>query len=202
MRFREQPRLFLKIKELVDASPAKNQIWLTGSQKPNLMKHVGDTLSGRVVDVDVFPLSQSEKQHDPFRPSFFPSFDGNESALWNYTETIENIIQGGYPELYSLRKENRNAWFYSYVNTYLLGDIKSEIDEVDTLQFEKILRVLAARLGCTLNYSAISQEVGISVRNSIFTVKKEKEEKMKTRMLLKSILSKRQAINFIHSKSK
>ena len=51
------PELFLKIKELVDSSDKKNQLWLTGSQKPRLMKHVSDTLSGRVCEIDMFPFS-------------------------------------------------------------------------------------------------------------------------------------------------
>ena len=156
------PELFLKIKELVDSSPEKNQVWLTGSQKPQLMKHVSETLAGRVVEVDVFPLSQSEKQRDPYRPSFSPSFETQIPAPWNYKETIENVIIGGYPQVFTMRKENRNAWFNSYINTYLLGDIKSEIKEMDEVQFLKILRILASRVGSSINYSGLSQEAGIS----------------------------------------
>ena len=54
------PELMLKIKEIVDSDSRKNQIWLTGSQKPRLMKHVSETLAGRVVEIEMFPLSQTE----------------------------------------------------------------------------------------------------------------------------------------------
>ena len=76
------PELFLKIKELVDQRDDKNLIWITGSQKPRLMKKVGETLAGRVVEVDMYPLSQAEKQQDPYRPSFYPAFDKEEEAPW------------------------------------------------------------------------------------------------------------------------
>ena len=156
------PGLFLKIKELVDSSERNNQIWLTGSQKPRLMRNIGDTLSGRVVEVDVYPLSQAEKQADPFRQPFFPVFDGEIDAPWDYAETIENILMGGYPALMSMKRENRNAWFRSYISTYLLGDIRYEGESMDEATFLKILRILAARTGSAVNYTSIAEDAGIS----------------------------------------
>lgn len=156
------PELFLKIKEIVDDTDKKNLIWITGSQKPRLMKNVGDTLSGRVVEIRMYPLSQAEKQKDPFRQSFYPSFSKEEPAPWSYMETIENIVLGGYPALLSIKPENRSAWFRSYIGTYILGDIRDEGEEIDDVTFLKMLRILAARTAESLNYSTIANETGIS----------------------------------------
>ena len=157
------PELFLKIKEIVDSSDKKNQVWLTGSQKPRLMKHVSDTLAGRVVEVNMFPLSQAEKQDFPYRPSFYPHLDERRPAIWDYMETIGNIVQGGYPELISLKKENRADWFASYISTYLLGDILNEDGNlIDISSFQRFLKVLAARTAEQINFSAIASEADIS----------------------------------------
>ncbi len=157
------PELFLKIKELVDASDKKNQVWLTGSQKPRLMKHVSDTLAGRVCEIDMYPLSQAEKQGNPYRPSFYPKFDGAKPSSWEYMETMENVLLGGYPEMLSVKKENRSDWLASYISTYLLGDILDEDDDlIDILDFRRLLHVLAARTAQELNYSAIASETGLS----------------------------------------
>lgn len=89
------PELFLKIKEIVDEGSEKNLLWLTGSPKPRLLKQAGDTLAGRVAKVDMFPLSQAEKQSVPYRSSFYPEFLPRSSSVWDYKETIENIVLGG-----------------------------------------------------------------------------------------------------------
>ena len=116
--------LFIPMKKIVDENNQNNQIWITGSQKPKLKKKVGDTLSGRAAEIEIYPLSQAEKQGCYDREEFFPLFTKEETALWTYQETLENIILGGYPALQTIKEENRSTWFRSYINTYLLGDIR------------------------------------------------------------------------------
>ena len=156
------PELMLKIKEIVDDDIRNDLVWITGSQKPRLMKNVGDTLAGRVVEIGMYPLSQAEKQADPYRPSFYPSFSGEQQAPWTYMETVENIIIGGYPQLLSMKQSSRPAWFRSYVSTYILGDIRDEGKDIDEVTFLKLLRILAARTATPLNYAAIANDTGIS----------------------------------------
>ena len=156
--------LFIPMKKIVDESGKNNQIWITGSQKPLLSKRVGDTLSGRVVELNMYPLSQAEKQKEPYRKSFYPSFDSQEKSHWAYVETLENIVKGGYPALQNISPENVDIWFKSYINTYLFGDIRNEIQDMDTLTFKKILKILAARTATALNCSAIAEESGLSQR--------------------------------------
>ena len=156
------PELMLKIKEIVDDDIRNDLVWITGSQKPRLMKNIGDTLAGRVVEIGLYPLSQAEKQGEPYRPSFYPSFDEEQQAPWTYQETIMNIIIGGYPALLSIKPESRQAWFRSYVSTYILGDIRDEGEDIDEVTFLKILRILAARTAEPLNYAAIGNDAGIS----------------------------------------
>ena len=157
------PELMLKIKEIVDSDSRKNQIWLTGSQKPRLMKHVSEPLAGRG-GIEMFPLSQAEKQGEPYRASFYPSFEGKAPAVWEAKETKGNIVLGGYPELQFISAENKADWFGSYISTYLLGDIRNseESVDIDINDFYRLLRVLAARTAEPINYTSIADESGIS----------------------------------------
>ncbi len=156
--------LFIPMKRIVDENPAMDQIWITGSQKIRLSKNVGDTLAGRVAIVNIYPLSQAEKQNDPQRSSFYPSLGKGCIAPWTYTETIENVVMGGYPSLMSIKAENRTAWFSSYIETYLLGDIAEEVPNISLLTFMKVLRILAARTATSLNISAVASEAGLDQR--------------------------------------
>lgn len=160
------PELFIKMKELADESDEKNLLWLTGSQKPRLMRHLDDTLSGRVVEIDMYPLSQAEKQKDVYRKSFYPEYGESASAIWDYSETIENIIIGGYPGILGIKEENRADWFRSYISTYILGDIRDEDEDIEEALFRRLLHVLAARTAEAVNYTAIASEAGISVYNT------------------------------------
>lgn len=156
------PALFLKIKEIVDSSEEKGLVWMTGSQRPKLKRGVDETLVGRVVDFAMYPLSQSEKQRDPYRPSFYPTLDVSKEARWSYRETIENVILGGYPALTSLPPEDRLDWYASYINHYLMGDILAEGIDVSEKTFRNLLKVLAARTATSLNISAVANDVKIS----------------------------------------
>ncbi len=158
------PEIFIPMKKIVDSSARKNQIWITGSQKPRLKKQIGDTLSGRVAEIEMYPLSQAEKQNDPYRPVFTPSFESQIPARWTYMETLENIVLGGYPGLQGISRENRGTWFRSYINTYLLGDIRNEMGNMDQRTFTLVLKVLAARTATSLNYSSIAEDTGLSAK--------------------------------------
>ncbi len=158
--------LFIPIKEIVDRKEENNQLWIAGSQKPLLSKQIGDTLAGRVVEITMYPLSQAEKQNDTFRQSFIPSFDKQIEAPWSYMETLKNIIIGGYPAVEKIKEENITIWFRSYINTYLLGDVRNEMPDMDSRTFTKVLKILASRTATTLNYSAISNESGLSLKKT------------------------------------
>lgn len=56
------PQLFERIKYICDRSEEPGQFWLTGSQQYNMMKNVRETLAGRVGILQLFSLSQREKQ--------------------------------------------------------------------------------------------------------------------------------------------
>lgn len=55
------PQLFEHIKVICDSSEEYGQFWLTGSQQYDMMKHVRETLAGRIGILSLYSLSQREK---------------------------------------------------------------------------------------------------------------------------------------------
>ena len=56
------PQLFERIKLMSDNTEETGQFWLTGSQQYSMMKHVRETLAGRIGILNLYSLSQREKK--------------------------------------------------------------------------------------------------------------------------------------------
>lgn len=160
------PNILSYIKIAVDNSDKKGQYWLTGSQQFHLMKNVTESLAGRVAIIDLKGFSLKEIKNEMQIP-FLPTTDFIEKMRKESKETnlgdIYNIIwKGSYPEI----NTNNIEWetFYkSYLQTYIERDIKDLNAVKNEMDFLKFLKVLAARTGQMLNYTDISNEVGVSV---------------------------------------
>ena len=160
------PELFLQIKYIVDKSEDKGEVILTGSQSYRLLSNVSDSLTGRVCIIDMSSLSMREIQHINFNTPFIPTEDyiDKRSRSINRTDDIWFHIQrGSMPELI----DNEIEWepFYrSYVRTYLERDVAELINTKNLLKFSSFMRCLAARTGELINYSALANDIGVSVK--------------------------------------
>ena len=155
------PELFPYIKIKVDEEKKRGMYWLTGSQQFKLMKNVTESLAGRVGIVKLNSLTYSEilqtKNKEPFNPLKFVK-----SESIDVNKLYELIFKGGMPELYDIKNMNRNNFFDGYITTYLSRDVKEQIDITDTLEFRRFMISIASRNGEQLNYTSISNELGIS----------------------------------------
>lgn len=152
-----------EIKLRADESEKKGQYILSGSQKPELMKNMGDSLVGRISVTELLGLSLREIHKVAFNKHFIPNdeyIDSREKELKDYTNLWETIHKGSYPELYDSEREWQE-YYSSYVATYLERDI-NELIASDSITFTKFLTAVAARTGEMLSYSNIASEVGVS----------------------------------------
>lgn len=156
--------LFPDIKMLVDSSDVRGQIWMTGSQQYNMMKHVTESLAGRVIIIDMLGLSIYEREglglkQKPFLPS------ANPPAMLrhrNAIETFKIIWQGSYPDVIYRDEKSRKDFYDSYIRTYLERDVKQLINIGDEVTFLTFLKVAAARTGQILNMADIAKDIGVS----------------------------------------
>jgi len=139
------PGIFRQLKILVDRERRKYGKWiLTGSQQFELMENISETLAGRIGVMRLETLSASELRKGPV----------------GYNR--EFIYKGGYPELWSNPGLNSDDFFESYVRTYIERDLRNIIQVKNLSDFQRFIKLLAARSGQLINYSVIASDTGVS----------------------------------------
>lgn len=161
------PELLPYIKSLVDKENKPGMFWLTGSQQFHLMKNVSESLAGRVGILHLQGLSQDEKDNQANSDPFLPTVDYIKGKTARKPETdlnrvYERIWKGSYPKLYPADNTYWEAFYDSYLQTYVERDIKALSAVGNELNFIKFMRALAARTAQLVNYADIASDVGIS----------------------------------------
>jgi hypothetical protein len=160
-------KLFPYIKMLADKNKKKKMFYLTGSQQFQMMKNVSESLAGRVGIINLLGLSLREIKKTGFNIPFTPEkkyFESRKAALKpaTYRELFGIIFKGSMPALHAGRVDHE--MFYSaYTKTYLERDVRDLTQVGDELKFLKFMSVAAGRTGQMLNYTAIANDVSVSL---------------------------------------
>ena len=139
------PTLFSWLQGLVDDRQRMGDFVLTGSQQFDLVRHMTQSLAGRVGRVELLPLQGLELQQA--------------NRLVSDVDTL--MVTGHYPALYS-RELLPQDWFSNYVATYVERDVRQLLQIKDSQLFQRFLRLAAARSGQLLNLSALGADAGVS----------------------------------------
>jgi len=138
------PKLFRHLKTRIDRDRhSMGQFILTGSQKFTLMKEVSDSLAGRAAILNLENLSARELHLTP-------------QHSW-----ISILSRGLYPELWRQPGLDRNAFYSSYLASYLERDVRQILNVHSLRDFERFVRACAARSAQLLNLSELARDVGI-----------------------------------------
>jgi uncharacterized protein len=139
------PNLFSYIQTLVDESRQMGQFILSGSQNFQLLRHISQSLAGRVALFRLLPFDFSELH--------------NAGLL---AENYENaLIMGFYPAIFD-RKINPTVFYANYLQTYIERDAVELINIRELRQFRNFIALCANRVGQLLNLSSLAIECGIS----------------------------------------
>ena len=139
------PELFSYLQTIVDDSGMMGQYILSGSQNFHLMKHITQSLAGRVALFRLLPLDTEEMVEANILSD-------------NYAQAC---ISGGYPAIYH-RGISPTNFYTNYVQTYVEKDVTQLINIRDMNGFRTFLRLCATRAGQLLNLNALANECNIS----------------------------------------
>lgn len=139
------PALFSYIQTLVDREAGTGRYVLSGSQQFSLMSGVTQSLAGRAALIELHPLRIKELALARRVPD---SLD----AL---------LLQGGYPALHARGLDPRR-FYADYIQTYLERDVRTLTAVHDLGNFQRFLRLCAARTGQLLNLNALANDCGIA----------------------------------------
>lgn len=161
------PQLFERIKLLCDQSEDTGLFWLTGSQHFGMMKHVRESLAGRIGILELYSLSQREKKgiliDEPLDFSFHGlQFRQDKIPKTDVSQIFEHIWRGGMPQVISASEEIRQEYYNSYVDTYLMRDIVEVGGVTDSSKFMKLLKACAALTAQQVNYKTLANAADIS----------------------------------------
>ncbi|GAB6888973.1 ATP-binding protein [Desulfothermus okinawensis JCM 13304] len=170
----KMPEIFNTIKIVADNYKNKRVI-ISGSSNMLLMKNISESLCGRAAYFELLPMTLGEKK-DITNPT-------NLSHLLNNTikeETInelevsiyELLIRGFMPEnMLSNDLVSISVWMESYIKTYLERDLR-QLSQIESLiDFRRLKKVLALRVGNILNQAEIARETGISTATTYRYIK-------------------------------
>lgn len=154
------------LKMSADRSKRKGDFWVTGSQVFRLMKHVSESLAGRVGIVNLLGLSDAEIYQESSVP--FQTDAGflmerlSERKSRGLNEIYQRIFRGSMPELYADQKMDWETYYRSYVATYLQRDIRDLAQVADEMQFYNFMTVVMAQTSKPVIYEELAAAAGIS----------------------------------------
>ena len=137
------PELLPYIKEIVDSSDDKGAFWLTGSQPFHLMSTVSESLAGRAGIIEMLGLSGSEiygTASEPFgaSPEYFMRRIGMCSPQ-DVNQVYSDICKGSLPGIRALPDDLRPGGYESYLDTYIMRDIRDLAQVGDELKFRRFM---------------------------------------------------------------
>ena len=178
----KKPELIESIKSVYDQYDETRYI-LLGSSQFILLEKIKESLAGRCVIVEIFPLTLPELASKGWGDKVFPSFfikylsgeTGEDPIFPSFTLDPEYAIKqeayshylsfGGYPVLTdkSLSEDEKWEWLNMYVRTFLERDVRDLASFRDLEPFVKLQRYMAHFTGSLVSYSSIAKETGVSV---------------------------------------
>lgn len=138
------PQILSYIQGIVDREQRNQMFILTGSHQPELHQAVSQSLAGRTAVLNLLPYTLSELKG--YRSGWQP---------------FDLIVTGSFPRIHE-QNLNSQRFFNGYLQTYLERDVRALINLKDLGRFQQFLTLLAGRVGQIINYSSLSNDIGVS----------------------------------------
>lgn len=139
-----QPNLLSYIQGIVDETDLKGMFILTGSHQLALHESITQSLAGRTAILKLLPYSIHELSQNSL------SF------------TLDDFLFNGmYPRVYK-DHINPTKFYRDYVQTYVERDVRKMINLKDLALFQQFLKLCAGRIGQVLNFTSLSNDLGVS----------------------------------------
>ena len=178
----KEPRIIESIKAVYDQYDEPRYV-LLGSSQIMLLKKVKESLAGRSMIFELFPLTLPESLtkgwNDKIVDSYFQNvLLGNIPDLMpimlddKYSKkknAFDNYLKfGAYPAISDdkLKDDEKYEWLFNYVKTYFERDIR-DIAEIKKLEpFTKTQKLLALSTAQLTNYSKLAVEAGVTSKTA------------------------------------
>lgn len=169
-----EPDVLLAIKRAVDEQRPrrKGRFILTGSANLLLMERISESLAGRAVYLTLWPLTRQERLGYG-RAGIWSELLAAPVADWydlvHAEESLredwrEIVRRGGLPPAaYEIESDQARAvWFRGYIQTYLERDLQNLAAIDNLVDFRRVMRAAALRIGVILNQTELGRDTAVS----------------------------------------
>jgi predicted AAA+ superfamily ATPase len=161
IQYLDNPSNFLKI--LVDHYP-ELKIFTTGSSSLEIKKKIQDSLVGRVMYFQLYPLNFSEFLL--FKEEIILKENLTDNQKKKFDLLLEEfLIYGGMPEI--VLENNikiKKQLLKNYLNLYITKDIKNLTEIKNLSTFNKLAKILASQVGNVLNKSDLANRLDANLK--------------------------------------
>lgn len=167
--FQFSPDLALPLKMILDSDPSYGQLILTGSSNIFLNAKSTDSLVGRIMPIELWPLTTSElKEKKPSR--FFDWATQKEKSVrqfvmpesLNRQTYVDLILRGGFPAAYNLSLKHRQSLYQNYIKTVIERDLRSVAQIRSLGAFRKLIQQMAVRTAQEVNLEKLRKPLDVS----------------------------------------
>lgn len=161
IQYLSRPSSLLKL--LADHYNAQIKLIVSGSSSFDIKTKFTDSLVGRTVNFEIFPLSFQE-----FLLFKNYSIDLAKVSTPLLREELKQLFQeyvlyGGYPKIVLTKElERKEMYLQQIIDTYIKKDIRDLADIRDINAFNKLLEILASQSGQLLNISELANTCKIA----------------------------------------
>lgn len=141
------PELLSYIQVIVDEDDRPGRFVITGSHQLELRAAVSQSLAGRTSILHLLPLSIEELKGAGIT---FDSFE-------------EYAVRGFLPKIYDKNLRFTTACS-NYYQTYIERDVRQIINLKNVELFEKLMMLMAGRVGQLIDYSSLSNDIGVTAK--------------------------------------
>ncbi len=158
------PHLLRQLKAELDKNEKYGQVLLSGSQKFALMKGIGDSLAGRIFEINLMPLSIYERfglglEQNPYIPQIRPN---QKLGKHDQDEIWQVIFKGAFPSVIEANNKERAQFYEAFINTFLERDLRDICNIANLHTFRKFLKALCLRTGQELRINALQALINVS----------------------------------------
>ncbi len=182
----KEPDLFEKVKLAFDEGAIGFSV-LLGSAQIALLRHISESLAGRALVFEMWPLLLAELAARPGGPpvpgllahlcesptrQLREILAGEPEILLAHDEeprlaALDHLATwGGMPALLRLEPERRHDWLRSYAQTYLERDLGDLARLSDLQPFRTFQRLSALRAAQRLSFAELGRDAGVSAKTA------------------------------------
>lgn len=141
------PKLLSHIQVAVDNAQENGQFVLTASHQLSLREAISQSLAGRTAILYLLPFSIDELK----------------STEIEFVRFEDYCFTGFLPRIYEQSQRPTTA-YSNYYQTYIERDVRQLIQLKDASLFEKMIKLLAGRIGQAFDYSSLANDVGVDAK--------------------------------------